>query len=121
MSKPTSIRCARVYDQMPPGRAYRALVDRVWPRGVRKQELALDAWCRELAPSTALRQWFGHDPARWDDFRKRYFTELEASRDEIRRLLDACGSGPLLLLYGARDVEHNNAQALREFIESSVF
>lgn len=120
MGKPMSIHCERAYDLLPVTGAYRVLVDRVWPRGIRKQDLLLDEWCRELAPSSELRQWFSHLPDRWEAFRERYFDELEVSHEQVCQLLDRCGSRPLLLLYGARDTEHNNAQALRLFIESSI-
>lgn len=107
---------ARVYDPPPSGESFRVLVDRVWPRGVKKASLKLDAWMKEVAPSTRLRKWFGHDPARWDEFRSRYFAEL-AERDElIRSLLERSRQQPLLLLYGARDRERNNAVALREYL-----
>jgi uncharacterized protein YeaO (DUF488 family) len=94
---------------------YRVLVDRLWPRGRSKAQLALDAWARELAPSTALRQWFGHDPARWDEFCTRYRAELRGTdqRARLRALLHAAGEGPLRLIYAAHDAEHNHARVLR--------
>jgi uncharacterized protein YeaO (DUF488 family) len=111
---------ARVYDAPPPGSARRFLVDRVWPRGVRKQELALDGWARDVAPSSELRRWFGHDPARWEEFRRRYAAELDARPELWRPLLDAARAGDLLLLYGARDREHNNAVVLRDHLRAAL-
>ena len=93
----------------------RVLVDRVWPRGVAKDALRLDLWARDAAPSPALRRWFGHDPARWEAFRDRYRAELdsEADTDALRALLRA---GPVVLIYGARDEERNQAVVLRDWL-----
>jgi uncharacterized protein YeaO (DUF488 family) len=92
-------------------------VDRLWPRGIKKDKLQLDAWAKELAPSSELRRWFNHDPGRWDEFRKRFFNELEAKSDQVSELLNAAGKQSIVLLYGARDEKHNNAVALKEFLE----
>lgn len=110
-----NIEIKNAYTHAPMRDGYRVLVDRLWPRGRSKAQLALDAWARELAPSTALRQWFGHDPARWDEFCARYRTELRGSeqRGRLRALLHAAGEGPLRLVYGAHDAEHNHALVLR--------
>ncbi len=106
----------RVYDpDPPPGRRF--LVDRLWPRGVRRQALGLEAWLREAAPSDELRRRFGHDPGRWAAFRQRYFQELESRPEAWAPLLEAAREGDIVLLYAARDREHNNAVALREFLE----
>ena len=94
----------------------RVLVDRIWPRGVSKDALRLDAWVREVAPSTRLRTWFGHDPARWDEFRRRYGAELDARPDLVARLLEACGRGRATLVFAARDADHNNAVALQAYL-----
>jgi uncharacterized protein YeaO (DUF488 family) len=105
----------RVYDRpLPQGRAF--LVDRLWPRGVRKDELPGVTWLKDVAPSDALRHWFGHDPARWDGFRERFAAELDAHRDAWTPLSQAAHEGDVVLLYGARDTEHNNAVALREYL-----
>lgn len=103
------------YMHTPMRDGYRVLVDRLWPRGRSKVQLALNAWARELAPSTALRQWFGHDPARWDEFRTRYRAELRGADQHarLRALLHDAGDGPLHLVYGAHDAEHNHAMVLR--------
>jgi uncharacterized protein YeaO (DUF488 family) len=92
------------------------LVDRLWPRGVSKAKLRLDAWEKELAPSDALRKWFGHDPERWSEFKKRYKTELRAKKAELRALKKSARS--LTLVYGARDPEHNQAVVLKEVLEA---
>ena len=110
------IHLKRVYDEPAPGDGQRLLVDGLWPRGLTKAELQVEAWLRAVAPSTALRKWFGHDPARWDDFRHRYFAELAANPDALAQLRGWLARGPVTLLYAARDEEHNNAVALREFL-----
>lgn len=113
---PSRIHVRRAYD--PPGAVdgRRVLVDRMWPRGVSKQDLKADDWLRELAPSTALRQWFGHEPERWDGFRERYFRELDANPDGLEALRAHLRAGRVTLLFGARDEDHNNAVALREYL-----
>jgi uncharacterized protein YeaO (DUF488 family) len=111
------IALARVYDdQLPDGRRF--LVDRVWPRGVRKEQLGLAGWLREAAPSTELRRWFGHDPARWEEFRRRYTAELAAAPETWRPLIEAVQAGDVVLLFGARDVERNNAVVLRDHLRA---
>jgi uncharacterized protein YeaO (DUF488 family) len=115
-SIPMKIEAARVYDE-PRGPGRRYLVDGLWPRGLRKDDLEMDEWRKEAAPSQGLRRWFGHDPARWDEFRRRYFEELDARPDAWRPLLAAAKRGRVTLLFGARDLEHNNAVALKEYLE----
>lgn len=95
----------------------RILVDRLWPRGCRKETLQLDEWCKELAPSAELRRWFGHQPARWEEFKRRFFRELDGRREVVEALLARAGSGRLTLVYGARDERYNNAVALREYLQ----
>jgi uncharacterized protein YeaO (DUF488 family) len=106
----------RAYD--PPGadEGWRVLVDRVWPRGLTRERLAIDAWEKALAPSAALRRWFGHDPARWDEFRRRFRAELAGQPEAVAALVGKAGSGPVTLVFGARDVAHSNAVALREVL-----
>ena len=113
---PRQIRTKRVYD--PPERrdGKRVLVDRLWPRRLKKAEAQLDMWLRETAPSNELRRWFGHDPARWDEFRRRYAAELERNREALAPLLDIRGT--VTLLFAARDLEHNNAVALAEWLKT---
>jgi len=96
----------------------RILVDRIWPRGLTKQRAAVDVWLKEIAPSTALRKWFGHDPERWDEFRQRYFKELRDNSVEVKNLEELLSGGKATLLYGAHDAEHNNAIALAEYLNS---
>lgn len=88
----------------------------MWPRGLRKEDLALDRWLRDLAPSSDLRKWFGHRPERWAEFRERYHRELDGAEEALRPLLDAVREGPVTLLYSARDDQHNNAVALRDYV-----
>jgi uncharacterized protein YeaO (DUF488 family) len=92
------------------------LVDRLWPRGVRKDSLDVDAWLQDVAPSTGLRRWFGHDPERWAEFRERYRAELDSRPDAAQPLLDALRDGSVVLLYAAKDTEHNNAIVLRGWL-----
>ncbi|HEU5033953.1 MAG TPA: DUF488 family protein [Mycobacteriales bacterium] len=110
------IRLFRVYDREPPGPGKTFLVERLWPRGVRREELALDGWCKDAAPSTELRKWFGHDPARWAEFRRRYTAELDARPEAWRPLADAVSAGDVNLVYSSRDREHNNAVVLRDYV-----
>lgn len=107
----------RAYD--PPARSdgYRVLIDRIWPRGVTKDKLALDAWVKDLAPSTGLRKWFGHDPKKWDEFRQRYARELEPHADALEQLAEKAKDGHVTLVFGAKDTEHSNAAALKEHLE----
>jgi uncharacterized protein YeaO (DUF488 family) len=94
------------------------LVDRLWPRGVRKDALDMDGWLKDVAPSTELRRWFGHAPGRWEEFRERYRAELDARPDAADPLLDALRDGPVVLLYDAKDTEHNQAIVLRNWLLS---
>ncbi|EMG38517.1 hypothetical protein PCS_00145 [Desulfocurvibacter africanus PCS] len=113
------LKLKRIHDQPGPDDGKRYLVDRVWPRGVRKADAHLDEWLKALAPSTELRKWFNHDPARWEDFQARYCLELEAP--ELRALLDRLASeaetGSVTLLYGAKDEQRNQAVVIRRVVE----
>ena len=111
------IRIKRVYEPATPDDGARFLVERLWPRGIQKRALPMEGWLREIAPSTALRKWFGHDPAKWEEFHRRYRLELAAHHEECKSLLDAAGRGPLTLLYSARDKEHNSAAVLKSYLE----
>ena len=113
------VRLARVYDADPGDGAPRYLVERLWPRGVRRDALPLTAWLSEVAPSTELRRWFGHDPDRWEEFRRRYAAELDARPSAWRPLADALAAGDVTLLYSARDTEHNSAVVLRDHLLAS--
>jgi uncharacterized protein YeaO (DUF488 family) len=106
----------RAYEKPAPEDGRRFLVERLWPRGVRKAGLHLDAWLKEVAPSPELRQWFSHDPAKWPAFRRRYFDELRLKEEALTPLREAARQGPITLVYGARDTEHNAAVALREYL-----
>ena len=106
----------RAYEEPAPGDGQRLLVDGIWPRGVSKADLQAEAWLKALAPSTALRRWFNHDPARWEGFRARYAAELEANPEALAQLRGYLVRGPVTLVYAARDEEHNNAVALRDYV-----
>lgn len=110
------IRLSRVYDHEPHHSGATYLVERLWPRGVRRDELAMDGWCKDVAPSTQLRKWFAHDPSKWPEFQRRYTAELDANPEAWRSLADAAAGGDLTLLYSSRDREHNNAVVLREYL-----
>lgn len=112
------IRLKRAYEAASRSDGTRVLVDRIWPRGVRKEAAALDYWLKELAPSDGLRRWFGHKPARWEEFRKRYKAELRDNRKELNALRDLCRSRVVTLVFGARDEKHNNAVVVKELLET---
>jgi uncharacterized protein YeaO (DUF488 family) len=110
------VRTKRVYEPSQRGDGYRVLIDRVWPRGVSRERARLDEWARELAPSDGLRKWFGHDPDRFAEFSRRYREELRHRADRIEALRDRAARGPVTILYGARDEQHNNATVLAELL-----
>ncbi|HEX8968168.1 MAG TPA: DUF488 family protein [Chloroflexota bacterium] len=112
------IRLKRVYEPPEAADGKRFLVERLWPRGMRKDALSLDGWLKEVAPSDALRRWFGHDAARWPEFQRRYAAELDARPDTWRPILVADRDGSVTLLYSAHDTEHNNAVALQAYLEA---
>src|SRR5579884_2427654 len=122
MPERPEIRIQRVYDLDRPTIGKRILVDRVWPRGLKKEALRLDAWMRELGPSDQLRTWFGHDPARWEEFQRRYRAELERPDQQARltELEQMALHGPITLLYGARDEQHNQAVVLKAVLEERL-
>lgn len=111
-----AITLARVYDHEPPRKGKTFLVERLWPRGVRRDEVELDGWLKDVAPSTELRRWFSHDPAKWAEFQRRYRRELDAHPLAWTPLLDAARRGAVTLLYSSRDREHNNAVVLRDYL-----
>jgi uncharacterized protein YeaO (DUF488 family) len=117
MVKPPRIRLKRVYEPPAAEDGVRVLVDRVWPRGLAKDKAAIDHWLKAVAPSNALRQWFGHDPARWAEFRRRYRAELAQNSEALVPLRRLARSGIMTLLYGARDTEHNQAVVLKALLE----
>ena len=110
------IKIKRCYESPSLTDGARFLVDGLWPRGVRKEAIRFAGWVREVAPSQKLRKWFGHDPKRWAEFRKRYFVELTAKRDTWMPILEAALKGNVTLLFSAHDLEHNNAVALQKFL-----
>ena len=110
----------RVYDAPAAGDGTRILVDRIWPRGLAKDKAAVDEWLKDVAPSTALRRWFGHDPAKWQEFRRRYAAELAARDDAVAHLRALARRGRVTLVYGARDTAHNNAVALKDYLERAA-
>jgi len=112
-----AIQIKRAYEAPTSGDGYRVLVDRVWPRGVKKDALRLDEWLKDLAPSTALRQWFGHDPEKWAEFKTRYFRELTAQAEQIKSLRQKAAQKTVTLVFGARDTQHSNAVALQEYLQ----
>jgi uncharacterized protein YeaO (DUF488 family) len=117
-----AIALKRAYEEPARGDGRRILVDRLWPRGIKKEDLKLDAWAKELAPSTELRKWFGHDPAKWAEFKKRYGAELKRANaaETMRGLLaKKPRAKAVTLLYGAKDTEHNEAVVLRDYLERS--
>ena len=111
-----NVKAKRAYAPAEAGDGYRVLIDRLWPRGVSRERAHLDEWARELAPSTELREWFNHDPKRWDEFRTRYRRELTAHREQVAALRHRAAAEPVTLVYAARDTEHNDAVVLEELI-----
>ena len=113
------IRTKRIYEEPSADDGLRVLVDRLWPRGISKEEARIDRWEKDLAPTTELRRWFGHDPAKWEEFLQRYRAELEDRKELLSRLRGEANDGTVTLLYAARDEEHNNAVALKRISRKS--
>lgn len=114
------IHLKRAYDPPAPGDGRRFLVERLWPRGVKKEALELDAWLKDVAPSTELRKWYSHEVARWDEFRRRYRGELDANNEALAPLVDAARRGAVTLVYGAHDEQHNSAVVLRDYLQERL-
>jgi uncharacterized protein YeaO (DUF488 family) len=114
------LRLKRAYEKPAPGDGYRVLVERLWPRGLTKEEVALDLWLKEIAPSPELRRWFGHDPRKWEEFCRRYWSELARKDQEVNILREKMAAGTVTLVYGSRDQAHNAAAALKKFLEGKV-
>ena len=110
----------RVYEPPQRSEGTRFLVERLWPRGVKKEALQLHGWLKDVAPSDVLRRWFGHDPQKWKEFRHRYFAELNRKPEAWQPLLEAARQGPVTLLYSTRDPEHNNALALKDYLQAKL-
>lgn len=111
-----AVRTKRIYEAYADDDGFRVLVDRLWPRGMRKDSARLDLWLKDAAPSTVLRQWFHHDPAKWTEFKQRYFAELDGQQQLLQPLLEQMRQGNVTLLYAARNTEQNQAIALQEYL-----
>ena len=116
----TVIKLKRVYEKESPADGHRFLVERLWPRGIKKSALRFDGWLKDAGPSTQLRQWFAHDPAKWEEFRRRYFDELDAAPDAWKVIIAAAKESTVTLLYSSHDTEHNNAVALKDYLEKKL-
>ena len=114
------LKTKRVYEPAESSDRARFLVDRLWPRGIKKEKLKMEAWLKDVAPSPELRKWFAHDPDKWQEFQRRYRAELKANPDVWEPLLEAAKQGEVTLLYSARDTEHNSALLLKEFLEEHM-
>ena len=114
------IKLKRAYEPAARDDGTRFLVERLWPRGVKKTTLRLDAWLKDVAPSTELRQWFGHDPAKWPEFQRRYRAELGANAEALEPIMKAARRGRVTLVYSSHDQEHNNAVVLKAYVESRL-
>lgn len=112
-----NIKIKRVYEKPSEEDGFRILVDRLWPRGLTKEKAAVDLWLKNIAPTTELRKWFGHEPEKWNDFKKKYLAELKENKDAVSILKDQVKRGRSTLLYGAKDETHNEALVLKDFIE----
>ena len=110
----------RVYDKAAPEDGVRFLVERLWPRGIKKTDLRLDDWLKDVAPSNELRRWFAHDPNKWTEFQKRYFAELDRHPEACEPIRSAARHGRVTLIYSSHDAEHNNAVALKEYLSARV-
>jgi uncharacterized protein YeaO (DUF488 family) len=108
----------RVYEKASPEDGKRILVERLWPRGLKKEEARIDEWLRDLAPSNELRKWFGHDPSKWNQFKERYWKELNKNQDAILKLAKECREKKVTFVFAAKEQQYNNAVALKEYIES---
>jgi uncharacterized protein YeaO (DUF488 family) len=114
------VRLKRAYDPASPTDGYRVLIDRLWPRGISREQARLDGWEKELAPSATLRQWFGHDPGRFEEFRRRYIEELRRQRPRLTALRRRARDGTLTLVYSAHDTDHNDAVVLGEVVRRGL-
>jgi uncharacterized protein YeaO (DUF488 family) len=114
------LKIKRVYEDAQASDGVRFLVERLWPRGMKKEDLKMKAWLKDVAPSQSLRRWFAHEPLKWQEFQQRYRAELEANPDAWGPLLEAAEQGDVTLLYSARDTEHNSALLLKSFLEEQM-
>jgi uncharacterized protein YeaO (DUF488 family) len=114
------IEAKKIYGEPAQGDGFRILTDRLWPRGLRKDQVEVDLWMKEIAPSDELRKWFGHDPEKWKEFKRRYFKELDNKKDLVDQILDKSKRRKVVLLYGAKEKRFNNAVALKEYVETRI-
>lgn len=114
-----AVKIKRIYDPPSPDDGRRVLIDRLWPRGIKKEEAKIDEWLRDIAPSTELRKWFSHDPAKWQEFKNRYKRELKDKPELVRALQEKAEKGPVTLLFASKDTVHVNAEVLKEVIDNS--
>ena len=115
------IKLKRAYEPSAPDDGTRILIDRLWPRGVKKADAAIDEWMKDIAPSTGLRKWFGHDPARWQEFRRRYQSEIRQHPDEFDRLRTLAQHGRITLVFSAHDEIHNDAVVLKDLLLAAAY
>jgi len=113
------LKIKRVYEKPSTGDGFRILVDRLWPRGLTKEKASVNLWMKDLAPSTELRKWFGHDPNKWEEFQKRYLLELDQNKEQLILLNEHLKNGTVTLVYGTKDEEHNEAVVLRDMINTA--
>ncbi|HUI66916.1 MAG TPA: DUF488 domain-containing protein [Nitrospirota bacterium] len=114
------IKIKRVYDRSSQDDGKRILIDRLWPRGLKKEDAQIDEWLKEIAPSNELRKWFNHDPNKWSEFKKKFFTELLGKRDMVEGIINTARKGTVTLLFGSKEERFNNAVALKEYIDSRM-
>ncbi|MCE5185303.1 MAG: DUF488 domain-containing protein [Planctomycetaceae bacterium] len=110
----------RAYDKPSAADGHRILIDRIWPRGISKKDAAIDEWVKDLAPSSQLRKWFGHQPEKWPEFKKRYFKELDSNKEQAQAICRTVKKQHVTFVYGAREERFNNAVALKEYLEKKV-
>jgi uncharacterized protein YeaO (DUF488 family) len=111
-----NIQLKRVYEESSENDGKRILIDRLWPRGLTKEKARIEIWLKDISPSTELRTWFGHDPSKWDDFKRRYRNELKNNSESVSKLIEQISQGKVTLVYSAKDKEHNNAVVLVEYL-----
>jgi uncharacterized protein YeaO (DUF488 family) len=114
------IKVERIYNNPRGNSTFRILVDRLWPRGLSKDKVKVDLWQKDIAPSNSLRKWFSHDETKWDEFKARYFKELEKNAESVSMIIDRANEEPITLLYGAKEEKFNNAMALKEYLEEKI-
>jgi uncharacterized protein YeaO (DUF488 family) len=112
-----AIKAKRIYDKVSSEDGVRILVDRLWPHGVSKKDASIDIWMKDIAPSNELRKWFNHDPAKWEEFKVRYFSELDNKSELIKEILGRIKKGTVTLIFSAKEEKYNNAEALKEYLE----